>query len=93
MFRVALTIVLPLALPTVVYLLWATARRQPGGGTELQAQDVPWLWLAGSGVVLLAAVLVFVSVHFGTAETGLYIPPHWENGQITPGHIDPTRHP
>jgi hypothetical protein len=52
---------------------------------------LPWLWLAGAGVVLLALVLVVVTVHYGTAQPGTYVPPRWENGQIVPGHIEPTQ--
>ena len=54
---------------------------------------VPWLWLAGAGVLLLAIVLVVVTVRFGTPQEGVYVPPRWENGQVVPGHIEPTSRP
>jgi hypothetical protein len=84
MLRVFLTIVLPLLFPTMLYLLWVTVLRAPD-----QDQAVPWVWLASAGVVLLAAVLFIVTVHFGAPQEGVYVPPRWQNGQIFPGHIEP----
>jgi Family of unknown function (DUF6111) len=85
--RVLLTIVLPLVLPTALYLLWVTTLRPPPGETPWAA--LPWLWLAGAGVVLLAIVLFVVTVHFGAPQQGVYVPPRWENGHIVPGHMEP----
>jgi len=87
--RILLTIVLPLLLPTALYLLWVITfgpdRRD--GATERRA--LPWVWLAGSGVALLVVVLFVVTVGFGTPQEGVYVPPRWENGRIIPGHIEP----
>jgi hypothetical protein len=89
MLRVALTIVLPLLLPTALYLLWvgALGTLHEGGAPVWAA--VPWVWLGAAGAALLAVVLVLVSVHFGAPENGVYVPPRWEHGQIVPGHIEP----
>jgi hypothetical protein len=89
MLRVLLTIVLPLLLPTALYLLWVTTLRpaQQNGATLWTA--LPWLWLAGAGVALLAIVLFVVTVHFGAPQEGVYVPPRWQNGHIVPGHIEP----
>ena len=93
MLRVVSTIILPLVLPTALYLLWLwLARRlspatEPGDGPPWHA--LPWLWLAIAGVVLLGAVLALVSGSAGTAGPGVYVPPRWENGRIVPGHIEP----
>jgi len=92
MLRVVFTIVLPLLLPTALYLLWlrfrpnaaAVGPEEGGGGPAL-----PWFWLAVSGAVLLALVLLTISIHFGTATPGVYVPPRWENGRVVPGHIEP----
>jgi hypothetical protein len=86
--RVFLTIVLPLALPTVLYLLWLQAARRPRAWRVM-----PFVWLIGAGVVLLAIVLFVVTVHFGTPETGVYVPPHLRGGEIVPGHIEPAKRP
>jgi len=97
MLRVFFTIVIPLTLPTGLYLLWVWGSRWTR--RELPPEErrgwagLPWLWLAASGVVLLAAVLYVVTVHFGTSVPGVYVPPRWENGRIVPGHIEPRRGP
>ena len=96
MLRVIFTIVLPLVLPTALYLLWMRlARWSPGGSTpegepsgSVRWAALPWLWLAGTGVVLLALVLLVVTVHFGSSTPGVYVPPRWENGRIVPGHVE-----
>ncbi len=89
MFRVGLTIVLPLVLPTGVYLLWITALGGRREGAAGASRSVPWAWLAAAGAALLAIVLFFVTVGFGTAQQGAYVAPRWQNGHIIPGHIEP----
>ena len=97
MLRVFLTIVLPLVAPTALYLAWMQIpRRSPWGPQPDEAVHwaaLPWLWLAGTGVVLLAIVLYVVTVHFGTPQPGVYVPPRWEGGRIVPGHIEPAPNP
>jgi len=87
MLRVLLTIVLPLILPTALYLVWIRTTQWANGGVRWRA--LPWLWLVGTGTLLLIVVLFVVNVHFGSPEPGLYVPPRWENGHIVPGHIEP----
>ena len=87
MLRVFLTIVLPLLLPTALYLLWVTTLR-PARNDAIFWRALPWIWLAGAGVALLAVVLFVVTVHFGTPQEGNYVPPRWENGHIVPGHME-----
>jgi hypothetical protein len=90
MLRVLLTIVVPLVLPTALYLAWMRVmQREAGGGRRWGA--LPWVWLAAAGTVLLVIVLFVVNVHFGSPEQGVYIPPRVENGQLIPGHIEPKR--
>jgi hypothetical protein len=101
MLRVFLTIVLPLIAPTALYLAWlrfanwSQRESAPGSPTSETVgwAALPWLWLAGAGVLLLALVLFIVTVHFGTTQTGVYVPPRWEDGRIVPGHIEPGRSP
>jgi hypothetical protein len=87
--RVLLTIVLPLLLPTAVYLLWVTALRPTRQNHASLWSALPWVWLAGAGIALLALVLFVVTVHFGRPQEGVYVPPRWENGHIVPGHMEP----
>jgi uncharacterized protein DUF6111 len=93
MLRVGFTIILPLILPTVLYLawIWAMGWSQRSDATGWAA--LPWLPLAATGVVLLAVVLFVVTVGFGTSTPGVYVPPRLENGRIIPGHIEPSRRP
>jgi hypothetical protein len=87
--RILVTIVLPLLLPTALYLLWAItfgAGRRDGAVPQ---RALPWVWLAGSGVALLVLVLFVVTVGFGSPQEGVYVPPRWQNGHIIPGHIEP----
>jgi hypothetical protein len=49
---------------------------------------VPWIWLAGAGAVLLAIVLFVVTIHFGSPQEGVYVPPRFEGGRIVPGHME-----
>ncbi|MBV8888502.1 MAG: hypothetical protein JO305_02415 [Alphaproteobacteria bacterium] len=90
MLRVLLTIVLPLILPTALYLLWLRTTQWSASGGTMRWRGMPWAVLAGAGAVLLALVLFVVTVHFGTAERGIYVPPQWHDGQIVPGHIEKT---
>jgi uncharacterized protein DUF6111 len=89
MLRVFLTIVLPLLLPTALYLLWVVMFGAEHGGDAVRWAAVPWIWLAGAGAVLLAIVLFVVTVHFGAPQKGVYVPPRWEGDRIIPGHMQP----
>ena len=91
MLRVLLTIVLPLILPTAIYLAWVRTMQPAEDSGPVRWRALPWIWLAGAGTVLLVLVLFVVNVHFGSPETGLYVPPRWENGHIVPGHVEPQR--
>ena len=88
MLRVLHTNVLPLHLPTALYLVWVTTLRPMEHNGAAFWRALPWIWLAGAGVALLAIVLLVVTVHFGTPQEGVYVPPRWENGHIVPGHVE-----
>jgi hypothetical protein len=87
--RILLTIILPLLLPTALYLAWVTVLRPARHDGATQWAALPWLWLAGAGIALLAIVLFVITVHFGAPVEGVYVPPRWQNGHIVPGHIEP----
>jgi hypothetical protein len=93
MLRELLTIIVPLLLPTVLYLVWLRVAQWSKAGDSIAWRGLPWLWLAGGGVALMALVLYVVTVHFGTSASGIYVPPHQENGRIVPGHIEPSTKP
>lgn len=87
--RELITVVLPLLLPTALYLLWISTIGAPHEGGALPWAAVPWVWLAAAGTVLLAIVLFVITVGFGTAQQGIYVAPRWLNGKVVPGHIEP----
>jgi len=84
LIRILLTYVLPILLPTVVYLLWLSASGRAG-----KKGTVPWAWLLGAGVFLTALVLVGTTI-MGAGETSeRYIPPHVdETGRVVPGRFE-----
>jgi hypothetical protein len=89
MLRELLTLGVPLLLPTVLYLLWLRAVQWSQASDANWWRGMPWVWLALTGVGLTTLVLFVVTVHFGTSTPGVYVPPHVEQGQIVPGHIEP----
>lgn len=91
MAREILTLVVPLLLPTVIYLVWLRAMRWSETGGAVPWHRLPWVWLAAIGVALTALVLFVVTVGFGTEKPGSYVPPRVENGKIVPGHIEPAK--
>lgn len=93
MLRVLATIVLPLVLPTAIYLGWVRLTDRSGQRQAVRWAAVPWVWLAGAGTVLLILVLVFVNLRFGTSQPGIYVPPRYEGGRVVPPHFEPKPNP
>jgi hypothetical protein len=89
MLRIGLTIILPLLVPTGLYLVWIMVLGAPREKGDGRWAKIPWVGLAGAGVALLAIVLFGITVGFGTAQRGVYVAPQWLNGRIVPGHIAP----
>jgi hypothetical protein len=89
MFRVFATIVLPLLLPTALYLLWVRLTERSQQQRAVRWAALPWVWLAGAGTVLLVLVLVVVNLRFGSSQRGVYVPPRYEHGQVVPPYIEP----
>lgn len=89
--RVILTVVVPLLLPTALYLLWAAAfRRATPAEAAASWWAGPWTWLIVAGVALAAVMLVLLVETSGGGK-GTYVPPSFVNGRIVPGHIVPDR--
>ena len=87
MLRIFLTFVLPLLLPTLIYFCWLGLVQPADKPAEISGMTLAGL--IGCGLLLLAATLVVVTVHFGTPQPGAYVPPRYENGRVVPAHIDP----
>jgi hypothetical protein len=90
MIRVIITIVVPLLLPTALYLLWVTSLGAPHDRGAVAWRSVPWVWLAGAGAVFLAIALFIITVGFGTSQVGVYVAPRYVNGHIVQGHFAPS---
>jgi len=91
MLRKFLTIVLPLALPVLLYMLHVViARRRGRMARAPTVRESPWPWLLGSGVALMAAALIAWRVFLGEgAEPGQVIrSPAYEDGELKPGGIE-----
>jgi hypothetical protein len=78
-------IVLPLILPTVIYLAYALLLRPRSGGN---LHDMPWVWLGVAGGFLLAVTFLAIALLGGAPPAAHYVPPKVVNGQIEPGHYE-----
>lgn len=89
--RVFFTIIVPLLLPTLLYLLYVFVVRPRFAGPQGQPPAepvIPWLWLAVIGGVL-AIVAFFALAQFDDAPPGSrYEPARVIDGRIEPGHFE-----
>jgi hypothetical protein len=95
MNRVLLQYVLPLLLPTLLYLLWwgtIGRRRTADAHGRVTLADGPWFWLILCGGLLLACSLVYTALVTGVATEvtgkGRYVPPQLKEGRVVPGHFE-----
>ncbi len=89
--RIFLTQVLPLLLPLAIYLIWLRRARRNAAATGAvmpAVRDAPWLWMVGAALAAVAAGTVLLALTTGEEPGGVYIPPHVEDGEIVPGHIE-----
>lgn len=86
--RILLTYILPLALPTLLYLIWATmtARRNKQDAAPLS--QGPWFRLIVAGFVLLLAALAATAMYGTMEKGGEYRPPYTKDGKVVPGHME-----
>jgi len=87
MIRVALEVLLPFLLPFAAYFAFAYfANRAQAKG--IRWQDMPWVWLAITGVGFVIVFFVVTGLFTGSDPGGRYVPPRLEGGRIVPGHIE-----
>lgn len=87
MIRIALEVMLPFLLPFAAYFTFAYfANRAEAQGIRLQ--DMPWVWLAITGVSFVIVFFVVTGLMTGSDPSGRYVPPRLEDGRIVPGHIE-----
>jgi len=83
-------VVLPLVLPTALYLLYmitANRRAASAPGQPLWWREVPWIWLASAGVALVAVCLVGFALFGGAPPGTAYRPARLIDGKIQPGQF------
>jgi len=87
--RAFLAILIPLLLPTVLYILYARFGRRDAAsvGGETVPADMPWSWLLLSGG-LLVLVTFFAIYLFEDRGGGGYHPAQIIDGEIKPGYFD-----
>jgi len=94
MIRIILTIVLPLLLPTLVFIAYTALenRRVAAAGGQPYPWYVraPWLTLVGIGVLLAGAALLAFTRFDSAPPGGRYIPAHiGPDGTLVPGRTVP----
>lgn len=87
MTRIILTYVLPLLLPTLVYVAWISyARKKHDNDDEPPAlRKGPLFWCLMAGFMLMVAGLVTIALTSGDPPgSGQYQSPRLEDGKIVP---------
>ncbi len=88
MLRILLTIVLPVALPLLLYIGYVSMMRrraQAAGEDEPPRWDEgPWAWFALAGVGLVLAVLVAVRLSSGVPPGTKLEAPRMIDGEVVP---------
>jgi len=80
-------IVVPLILPTVIYIAYFSVLH-PRRGANFP--EMPWIWLAGAGLLLVAVTFLALALIGGADPGEKYLPPKVVKGQIQPGHYEQT---
>jgi heme A synthase len=95
MTRIVAEFVVPFLLPTALYMAWMWYRARyvaQHGGEVPKIEQGPWAILLFLGAVLTMAILAVSALTRGGDASSVYTPPHLENGQVVPGHMDERRH-
>lgn len=86
MLKKLLTVVLPFALPFIVYFAYVAIARARAAAGKPDLGETPWPWLALTGVGLMAAVLIGVWAFSDAPKPGtVYIPDRYIDGELIPG--------
>lgn len=89
--RIVLTYLLPLILPTALYLTWLTlrAKRAEAQGGTAPPPKVPWVWLAAAGLALAMLVAAGTAL-MGEGRPGdVYRAPYVDDsGKVVPGRFE-----
>lgn len=91
MFKTTIINIALVLAPTVIYVLYLVAARKvqmSRSETAATFRRMPWPWLLGAGIALMAASLVVLSLTSGEAPRGTYVPPHLKDGKVVPAQVE-----
>ena len=91
MTRALFQYLLPIVLPTAIFVAWLAFTHSRGGEDRDfldRLRAGPWFWLTIAGLLLMIAGLVHTGLNQGPNPGGLYVAPHVEGGRIVPGHVE-----
>lgn len=87
--RILIEYILPLALPTVLWLAWLAhlqKRARAKGGVDWQA--VPWTWLLALGLVLALVIAGGITFTEGYHTGGYHPAAIDDHGRMVPGRFE-----
>jgi hypothetical protein len=91
--RIIFTYIIPFLMPAATYALWVwyrTRYAEKHGGEVPQLEKGPWPLLLFAGAVLALIVMGISAVLQGDdPASGVYVPPHVQDGKVIPGHMAP----
>ena len=87
MLRQVLLHLLPFLLPFAAYVAYVFAMKKMEAQGGLWA-DAPWFWLTASGLALVIAGFVAVSLLSGAPPGAQYVPGQVKDGQVLPGRFE-----
>ena len=88
MTRTLLQYVLPLLLPTLVFVGWVLLTRGASTkGVMARISSGPWFWLIVTGCVLTGGLLVTVALTGGAEPGTTYVAPHIQGEGVVPGQF------
>ncbi|UEM04641.1 DUF6111 family protein [Skermanella rosea] len=94
MLRKLLLVVLPLMLPTLVYMAYMLVERRRAGASGGAVQPwwvgAPWTPLIVGGVALAGLTLVTVALTGGSDTTATYHPARLIDGRVVEGETTPS---
>jgi hypothetical protein len=89
--RILLTIVLPVALPLLLYIGYVTILRSRAQAAGEKAspdwQEGPWLWLLLGGAGLALAILLTLRLTGGVPPGTKLEAPRLIDGRVQPSHV------
>ncbi|HIJ62450.1 MAG TPA: hypothetical protein HPQ04_07130 [Rhodospirillaceae bacterium] len=91
--RILIEYILPVVLPTVLWLAWLVyaqgrAKGQAKGQENLDWQAVPWTWLLAAGLALAMVIATGLTLTEGYRTGGYHPAAIDEHGRMIPGRID-----